>query len=422
MPGIIEAFGGYIEKHAVRSPDRCRRLLLAAYRANGLSIRLFPEKRLSSARRFGVNYINDAVVRMLAHPEKSALVNVFMPCELLQAMDITPMCAEMYSSYINGTRCEGVFADAAENEGIAETFCSYHKVLVGSAYSGVLPAPSVAVNCSLVCDANSLTFRELARYYGIPHFYVDVPKSRDEESIGYVAGQLREMRVFLEEATGKRLDDARLREAVARSGRTTALLKECLREKGSHCLPSSVVSELNEIYMTHNALGTREAEIYASRLLCELKAAPESRGLKILWLYSIPIWQEPVKRLLNFNTRCQITACDMNLDCLLEMDPEKPYESMAKRLVLSGFNGGKERVRAAVENAKTLNCDGVVCFCSWGCKQSMGISSVLKNALEAEGYPVLVLNGDACDRRNASDGQVATRLEAFFEMLEKRHG
>ena len=422
MPGIVETFGKYIEKHASREPDRCRRLLLAAYRANGLSIRAFPQRGLSKARRFGVNYINDAVVRMLAHPEKSALVNVFMPCELLQAMEITPMCAEMYSSYINGTRCEGVFADAAESEGIAETFCSYHKVLVGSACAGVLPAPAMAVNCSLVCDANNLTFRELARHYGIPHFYVDVPKSQDSDSVAYVADQLRELGTFLEEVTGKRLDETRLKDAAARSGRTIGLLRECLREKRTRYLPSSVVSELNEIYMTHNALGTREAETYASRLLAELKAAPETRGLKILWLYSIPIWQEPVKRLLNFNPRCQLTACDMNLDCLVDTDPEKPYESMAKRLVYSGFNGGKERVEAAIENARTIDCDGVVCFCGWGCKQSMGISNVLKKALEEAGFPVLILNGDACDRRNASDGQTATRLEAFLEMLEQRHG
>ena len=63
MADIVATFGDYINHHARENPDRCRKLLLAAYRANGLGIRAVPERRLSKARRYGVNYINDAVVR-----------------------------------------------------------------------------------------------------------------------------------------------------------------------------------------------------------------------------------------------------------------------------------------------------------------------------------------------------------------------
>ncbi len=64
--------------------------------------------------------------------------------------------------------------------------------------------------------------------------------------------------------------------------------------------------------------------------------------------------------------------------------------------------------------------DGVICFCHWGCKQTMGLSARFKQALEEAGHPTLILNGDGCDRSNTSDGQVATRLNAFLEMLEGR--
>ena len=95
---------------------------------------------------------------------------------------------------------------------------------------------------------------------------------------------------------------------------------------------------------------------------------------------------------------------------------------MARRLVYSQWNGGETRVKAAVEAARALNVDGVICFCHWGCKQTMGLSGVLKHELDQVGFPTLILNGDGCDRRNASDGQTATRLNAFLEMLEKRNG
>ena len=40
-----------------------------------------------------------------------------------------------------------------------------------------------------------------------------------------------------------------------------------------------------------------------------------------------------------------------------------------------------------------------------------------KKRLEAEGIPVLILNGDGVDSTGGGSEQTATRLEAFLEML-----
>ena len=173
-----------------------------------------------------------------------------------------------------------------------------------------------------------------------------------------------------------------------------------------------------EIYLSHNGLGSPAAERYADMLLHDLRAAPPSRGIRLLWLHTIPIWQTPVKELFDLNDRCQIITCDMCTESLTDMDPDLPYESMARRLVYSPWNGGQKRVEAALALADELDVDGVICFCHWGCKQTMGLSALFKSELEKAGFPTLILNGDGCDRRNASDGQTATRLNAFLEMLE----
>ena len=401
MPDIFERFGNYISKVTPEHPDRSRALLLAAYRAYGLKFRLAPDRALPKAHQFSAQCVNQAVQTML--------VSIFQPCELLEAMSVTPMCAELYSCFLNGAHAEPVFAEAAEAEGIAESFCSYHKVLLGSAYAGVLPAPKFIVNTSLVCDANNLTFRELADHYGIPRFYVDVPPEQSEEGVAFVADQLQELKKFLEDQTGKRLDEDRLKSVVARSKQTMDLLRACQVEKRSKTLTSDVTSELYEVYLTHSGMGSAAALRYAQQLLKDLKAAPAAHGIRLLWLHTIPNWQE-------------IVTCDTNFEGLMDLDPERPYESMARRLVYSQWNGGETRVKAAVEAARALNVDGVICFCHWGCKQTMGLSGVFKHELDQAGFPTLILNGDGCDRRNASDGQTATRLNAFLEMLEKRNG
>nr|MBP8990252.1 2-hydroxyacyl-CoA dehydratase [Clostridia bacterium] len=54
----------------------------------------------------------------------------------------------------------------------------------------------------------------------------------------------------------------------------------------------------------------------------------------------------------------------------------------------------------------------------WGCKNTLGSSRLIKQALEESGLLTLVLDGDGCDPANNSDGQMATRLDAFLELLE----
>ena len=64
--------------------------------------------------------------------------------------------------------------------------------------------------------------------------------------------------------------------------------------------------------------------------------------------------------------------------------------------------------------------DGVIHYCHWGCKQSAGGVSYLKKAAAERGIPMLILDGDAIDRRNTPEGQIKTRTEAFLEMLKNR--
>ncbi len=425
MSDIAQKFGSFVDRQVPNHPVLSRQLLLAGVGAFGLKLNHMPDKRLPKSRQYIAGLLNEVFIDMLKHPEQAALTSVFMPCEMLQVMDIKALCAELYSAFVNGAHAEKAFIEAAENEGIAETFCSYHKILLGSAYSGVLPKPKLIVNTSLICDANNLTFRALSDHYGIPQFYLDVPPYPDGEAVAYVADQLREMKTFLEDQTHKAFEEDKLKEAVARSQKTIENLLAVQPLRKDRWLTADIASELYEIYVTHIGLGSPEAEVYSRQLLQDYTQAPAHNGkkLRILWVHTIPNWQQPIRDTFNFQDEAQIIGCDLNWDSLLPMNPEKPYESMARRLVESTFNGdGSRRIEAAVDMAEKLEADGVVYFCHWGCKQTMGLSVTCKNRMEEAGFPTLILNGDGADQTNASDGQVATRLNAFMEMLKERRG
>ena len=420
MADLVEKVGNYISKQVLTRPDYARKLLVGAFEAYGWKLRHLPNPKLSHSKQYLSAISSKFMTRPLFHPDQQILTSIFTPCEIFHAMNLYPMCAEQFAAYTNGAHSEHVFIKAAEDAGIAETFCSYHKVVIGAALSGVLPKPEAIVNTSLTCDANNLTFRKVAEIFDVPRYYIDVPWHTDEEAIRYVADQLREMARFVEDITGRSLQDELLRERISCSDRTIRHLRSCIPLRKNHFVPSEMTAELYEILMAHNALGTDEALRYAGMLHKELSNAPDVPGRKILWMHPNPFYQSSVKALFNYRTDPRISLSEMCCDGLIPSRRDDPYEIMAERCVLNTFNGpASRRAEAACALAKESGADGVILFCHWGCKETCGASTLIADTLEEAGFPVLVVNGDGVDRLNAPDGQIITRISAFMEMLER---
>lgn len=71
--------------------------------------------------------------------------------------------------------------------------------------TGLVPKPKCTIYTNLACDGNMMTFPYLKQKYQIPGFYIDVPYEKNQDSISYVADQLRELKKFLEDVGGKNL-------------------------------------------------------------------------------------------------------------------------------------------------------------------------------------------------------------------------
>ena len=164
MPNIVDRFGQLVDD-AIPKPELARQLLLLGYRAKDVQLLLAPEKELTPARQYAAQIAMDAMIAPLAHPQRAALVNIFMPCELLHAFHLLPMFAEATACYLNGAAAERGFIHYAESAGISPTLCSYHKALLGMGLSGTAGKPLFTACTSIACDANNLTFRRLAQHY-----------------------------------------------------------------------------------------------------------------------------------------------------------------------------------------------------------------------------------------------------------------
>ena len=286
--------------------------------------------------------------------------------------------------------------------------------------TGLVPKPKCTIYTNLACDGNMMTFPYLKQKYQIPGFYIDVPYEKNQDSISYVADQLREMKKFLEDVTGKKISEQSVQRAVANSNEAASYYSRQLALRKDHDPVTSLTNELYAIFMCHLLAGSQESLKYTKMLLEDVKKAPKGEGLHILWMHMMPFLQEPVKDVFNYSQNVHISACDFVADGFQRMQASDPYEALAEKMVNCIYNGSvKQRIRRAQELANLTEADGGILFAHWGCKGTIGASSLIKNSLENAGLPTMVLDGDGCNPANSSDGQVSTRLQAYLEMLSE---
>lgn len=427
----VRLFGSVVERAARRSPVRARTLLTCAYSAVALKGRLtYPGGTIAAQDR-----CNGAVASMIVdgmrHPERACVVNIFMPCELLYALGATPMFPEGISVYVACTSCAEVFCESAESSGVPESFCSYHKLMLGMESTGVLPAPAFIANTTLACDANQVSFRSFAAHAASPHFTLDVPQEFTQQNIDYIASQLRQLAHLLEETFHAKLDLGKLQEICERSQRTLAKAKLFASRRASSTLPMTLTSELCLLVCTHVLLGTQAAETYLDDLLAAQALSPRSPAAaagnpaspRIFWIHTLPNWQHSMGQIFDEAQSAELVGNDMAYDVLHladQLDPQDPFDFMARRLVGNTSNGpAARRVEAALKMAQEAAADGAVVFGHWGCKQTLGMAGLAEKAFDEAGVPLLVLNGDGCDPRNAADGPMVTRAQAFLESLSR---
>jgi benzoyl-CoA reductase/2-hydroxyglutaryl-CoA dehydratase subunit BcrC/BadD/HgdB len=407
---------------ALKKPDRAASVLSHTYRAISWQALNHPSKKRTKSREYLQGVTAGLMADLLADPSGSAVVNIFMPCELFHAMGIPAMVPEGLSAYLVCTACEQNFLRRAEENGAADTFCSYHRTLLGAAETGVLKRPMLVANTTLACDANQLTFARLAQIWDVPHVVIDVPFEINEDAVVYVRDQLRDLAMTLQKITGKTLDGGRLREAIIRSGRAQENFREYLKLRGTVHFPEVFTPELLNDINQHVYLGTKEAVKFSEMLLEDAKSAPKlTTQKKIIWMHTLPNWQDSLMNIFQGagNDRVEVVASDISYSSFARMDPDKPFESMARRLVEDSFNGpGSRRIGATLRMAQEMRADGIVIFAQWGCKQTQGISIEAKRVFEDHGFPTLILDGDGSDRMNGGAQQIVTRALAFVEQLE----
>lgn len=416
---IVDIFGNIVSGNLEKRPVLTREFVKLGYSAQQLMLHVNPNAAQLPSQQYAAQICMKHIRKPMCNPKSAALVNLFLPCELLHAMDISPMCAEGISAFLAGGKIEGVCLQRAEDMGVPDTYCSFHKTLLGAIHSGMLHPPRLVLATNTVCDANYSTFNAIAGYCDIPKYFIDVPSEDNKDAVEYVASQLEKMVRFMEEVLGRKMSGERLAGAVANTNRAVAAHERFLTELETRQMPTTATLEMYRLLTSHILMGTEEAATFYEMLASDASRCERGSKKRILWCHVLPFALEAMQPWFDEDGPYQLLPTDLHYDAVMRLDPQRPLYSMAKRLISNHLNGKVDRrIDAVLSMAKRLHADGAVVFCHWGCKASNGSAFLLRDALQREGIPTIALDGDACDRRNMSEGQFSTRLQAFFEVLE----
>lgn len=352
--------------------------------------------------------------------------NVFFPYELCYALDLSPLSFEVMGALT------GVFGmhdalDLADDTYSARDTCTFLRAGLGGGLSGLFPLPAALVCSSHLCEGAPKVAHALSRERGVPYLLLDVPDRHTPEAEAYLALQLEDMAGELARITGRRLDRDALAETCDTSNRAAAALHryQTLRQRSPAPAFGSAMMGIRLNLPWGHETGVQIAELLEQAAQAHVDAGtsplPGGEAFRLLWFHLRPYYETDLFNFLEIERRAVIVYSNLGAAFWEPLDPSDPFRSLARRTLQNPDLGTAQEAAAYYRRvAREHRVDGVVQFSHWGCRWNAGRYRILKDAFAEDDIPFINVDGDGCDARAATAGQLRTRLEGFIEILEAR--
>ena len=366
--------------------------------------------------------------RLYSENQRVAWCGVAAPFDLLNAMGVTSCFVEFIGAMLASTGTIGPMLEEAQHAGYSSDTCGYHRAVLGAARKDVMPVPDFLIATSCPCSGGLASIENLALQFRKDLFVLQVPQSRSQESVRYLAYQIRDMVNFVTQHTGESLDPEQIRNNVENTNKARDLMIEAFQLVQE--APSPVNGkDLNNFGIVMSLfLGTEAAieiaQAYRDEFTKRIQAGQsgvEGERFRLMWIQNRIQFKNPLISLLEKEYKASIVIDELNDITWEALDPDDPYTGMAQRAISIPLNGEiRFRIKHLQKLAQAYRIDGAINPCHWGCRQGTGARGLIEEGLKEIGVPVLNLEVDCVDSRNFAEGPLTTRLEAFLEMIEHR--
>lgn len=358
-------------------------------------------------------------------PERVIWASVFTPCELFWGLGLTPFYPEVAAAVGAGLGLTPRALAQAAEAGLPVDLCTYHRSVFGLTRDGFYPPAAAFVSTSHLCTIASITLAAEAHRRGKSFRLIDVPPTFDSDSLDYVETQLKTLVAELERATGVSYDPDRMREAIRLSNqaRDLAVQFNALRANRPAPIrggPMLAVLGLGWWILGHPD-GVRHFRVwrdYAAGRVRRRDPEQSNQKIRLFWLHLRPYTENGLIAHLENDLGGVIAFEEHSTVWWEPLDEARPLRALAAKILGHPSNGSADRRLAMIlDGVARYECDGVVQFSHWGCRQASGATRVIRDRLRREGIPLLELDGDCIDLTNLQTGPLRTRVEAFVETL-----
>ncbi len=362
------------------------------------------------------------------------------PVEPLIAMKIIPVYPENHGAMIGASKMGAGLCELSESMGYSTDLCSYARSdiacsTVNGGPIGGLPRPDMLVCCNNICGTVLKWYEVQARFFDVPLFIFDTPFCHTgfSEEVGrYVRRQLDEYVSFLEQVCGRKMDRGRFANVGKLSLEAQRLWQAVLETTVNRPAPMSAFDAFYHLALIVTLRGTQEAVDYYRQLLARMKervskgigAIPDEQ-YRLLW-DNIPIWHRTrwLSEKFASHNACLVADTYTSAWCgsMKYIDENNFFDSMAEAYTRIYLNiGVDEMARTVLGMVDKYDVDGIVMHSNRSCKPySLGQYDIAKIVEKERGLPSLIIEADMVDERSFSESQVATRIDAFMEMIKAR--
>ncbi|MDR1066365.1 MAG: 2-hydroxyacyl-CoA dehydratase family protein [Clostridiales bacterium] len=356
-------------------------------------------------------------------PGKYIATSMFLPSEIIAAMDYPFIPYEPLAVSVGMMDFNKGLIERSERHFEGMQLCSPIEVMIGMIEEEMIPPPGAIALSSYMCDDAQKMYELIARRYNCKSFFLDMPFDSNETSIKYIEEQIKSLVSFLEEYIGKKMDPESLKKAIDRSNKANDLRYKILEMRAKYQLTE--VSDVFPLYPMFTKFGRKEPLAILEALYDEMREMIDLDRLfkpkyRIMWLGMIPLLHNKLIKTIERTYDAGIAIEENSLFSLWsDIDPERPYEGLAKKCVAYHPMGNvNRRIEAVNKFHDMFRVDGVIHFSHQGCRAYNGGVPFIAREMKRRGIPFVELNGDIIDRRNFNEGSLGLRLESFFDVIE----
>jgi len=372
--------------------------------------------------------------------KKVAWITSGGPVEPLIAMGVIPVYPENHGAMIGASKMGLALCEKAEEMGYSSDLCSYARSDIacsidGGGPIGGLPPPDMLICCNNICGTVLKWYEIQARYFNVPLFILDTPfchTAYTREMRAYVRRQLDDYILFLEDVCGKTFNRDIMADVGRKSIQAQRLWQQVLDTAANRPAPLTAFDAFFHLALIVTLRGTQTAVDYYTSLLRQMNervargigAVPNER-YRLLW-DNLPIWYRLrwLSKKFAEHDACLVADTYTSAWCgsMKYMDENDFLESMAEGYTRIYLNVGiDEMARTVIAMIDKYDVDGVVMHSNRSCKPySLGQYDIQRIIMEERNVPCLMIEADMVDERNFSESQVATRIDAFMEMIKQK--